>query len=398
MANTLLTPQMITREALRLLHNKLTFVGSINRQYDSSFAKEGAKIGSQLRIRKPVQFTVRTGATINIQDVIETETTITVATQKGIDFQFSSTELTLSIDAFSERYLEPAMARLAAEIEADVFNVVKEVFSQVGTPGTTPATLSVYLNARSRLNQFLAPKDNNRHVCINSDASAATVDALKGLFQDATQIAQQYKEGMLGRIAGFNFWENELIPVLTTGTRTGTIQVNGAGQTGSSLALKGLNANGTIKAGEVFTIANVYAVHPETKQPYPFLQQFVVTEDATADGSGNVTVSISPSIITSGAYQTVSAGPANNAAVTFAGSASTAYPLNIAYHKDAFTFVTADLELPQGVHFAARETYDGISLRIIRDYSISNDTFPCRIDVLYGYKCIRPELACRIIG
>lgn len=399
MANTILTPQIITREALRLLHNKLVFIGSINRQYDSSFAKEGAKIGSQLRIRKPVKFEVRTGANISVQDVTETSETLTVATQKGIDFQFSSAELTLSIDEFSKRYLEPAMATLAAQIEADVMGgTILKVFNQVGTPGTTPANLAVYLDARKMLNKFLAPKDNNRHVCINSEAMAATVDSLKGLFQDANSIAQQYKEGMIGRTAGFNFWESELIPVLTTGTRSGTIQVNGAGQTGSTLNIKGLTAGQTIRAGEIFTIAGVYAVNPETRQPYSFLQQFVVLADATADGTGNATLSISPSIITSGAYQTVSAAPANNAGVTFAGAASTAYPLNIAYHKDAFAFVTADLELPQGVDFAAREVYDGISLRIVRDYSISSDTFPCRIDVLYGFACVRPELACRIIG
>lgn len=398
MPNTLLTPQIITREALRLLHNQLTFVGTINRQYDKSFAKDGAKIGSTLRIRKPVKFTTRTGASINVQDVVETAEDFVIATQKGVDFTFSSVELTLTIDDFSERYLKPAMAQLAADIEADVLSAIKNVYNQVGTAGTTPNSLAVYLEARKMLNKFLAPKDNNRHVCINSEAMAATVDALKGLFQDASSIAQQYKEGIIGRTAGFTFWENELIPVITTGTRTGTIQVNGAGQTGSSLALKGLAANATIKAGEVFTVAGVYAVHPETKQTYSFLQQFVVTADATADASGNVTVSISPAIITSGAYQTVSGSPANNATVTFAGSASTTYPLNIAYHKDAFVFATADLELPQGVHFAARETYDGISMRIIRDYSISDDKFPCRIDVLYGFKCVRPELACRIIG
>jgi len=399
MANTILTPTQVTREALRILHNKLTFVGSINRQYDSSFAKAGAKIGSQLKVRLPNQYTVRSGATLSAQDITEDSATITVATQKGVDVEFTSVELTLALDDFAKRILEPAMSVLAANIEADAFNMYKDVYNLVGVAGTTPATLRVFLDARARLNQFLTPKDNRRNVVINSDAMAATVDALKGLFQDSSAIAKQYKDGILGKTGGFTFWENEIVPMHTCGTRDNTTPlVNGASQAGASLICDGFDASVTVKQGDVFTLAGVYAVNSETKQAYSFLQQFTVTADVTLSGTGTGTLSISPSIVTSGATQNVSAGPADNAALTFVGTASTAYPMNIAYHEDAFALVTADLEMPKGVDFAAREVFDGISMRIVRQYVIANDKFPCRIDVLYGYKAVRPQLACRIIG
>ncbi len=396
MPNTLLTVDKITREALRILHNKLSFVGKVMRQYDDSFAQTGAKIGDTLRIRLPNQYTVRTGAALSTQDTTEENTTLTVATQKGVDTTFTTKELTMSLDDFSERILQPAMAVLAANIEADAFNMTKNVYNLVGTPGTTPSTLKVFLDARAKLNQFLAPKDNNRCIQMNSETSASIVDALKGLFQDSQAIKKQYREGMMGRTAGFEWFENELIYNHTNGAQGGTPLVNGAGQTGSTLVTDGWTAGTDIKAGTVFTIAGVNAVHQETKADYGFLKQFVVTQDATADGTGNATLSISPAIVTTGAKQNVSAGPADNAALTLVGAANTTYPQNLAFHKEAFAFATADLELPDGVHFASRQVYDGISMRIVRQYDINTDQIPCRIDVLYGYAAVRPELACRI--
>ena len=396
MANTILTPTMITREALRILHNKLTFIGTINRQYDNRFAVAGAKIGDTLQVRLPNQFTIRSGATLSAQDVTETKVDLVLGTQKGVDINFSSAELTLSLDDFSERILEPAMAVLAANVEADAFNMYKEVYNLVGTAGTVPNTLKTYLQARQKLNENLCPKDNLRAVCINSEAAVEIVDALKGLFHSSSAIEEQYREGMMGRTAGFDWYENELVPVHTNGSMGGTPLVNGASQTGSSLVTDGWTAGNTITKGTVFTIAGVYMVHPETKVSTGKLQQFVVTADVTVDGSGNATLSISPSITTSGAYQTVSGSPADNAAITVVGSASTSYAQNMAYHRDAFAFVSADLVMPKGVDFAAREVYDGISLRIVRQYDINNDKFPCRIDVFYGYKAVRAQLACRI--
>ncbi|MGB4498532.1 MAG: P22 phage major capsid protein family protein [Methylococcaceae bacterium] len=386
MANILLTPQQITREGLRVLHQKLTFVGNINRQYDNQFAKSGAKIGDTLKIRLPNQYTVRTGKTLSTQDTTETNTTLQVATQAGVDVNFSSSELTLSLDDFSKRILDPAMSRLAAHIEADALNMYKDVYNLVGTPGTVPSTLLTYLQAKQKLDESLTPMDSKRSAHLLPVSTVSLVDGLKSLFQDSKEIAEQYREGMMGRTAGLDFYQNTLLPTHTTGADFTTVTVNGATQTGATLASLG----GDFKKGDVITIAGVYQVHPETKATMPNLQQFVITAD------GTTSLGISPPIVTSGALQTVSASPANGAVITAVGTASTNYGQNLAFHEDAFTFATADLILPQGVDFARREVFDGISMRIVRAYDINNDNLPCRIDVLYGYKTIRPQMACRI--
>lgn len=395
MSNTLLTSQVITREALRILHNKLTFIGNINRQYDDSFAKDGAKIGDTLRIRLPNQYTVRTGKVLQVQDTTEQSVSLAVQTQKGVDINFSSSELTLSIDKFSEIILEPAMATLASSLEADAFSMYQDIYQQVGTAGTTPNTLLTYLLARARLNNSLTPMDNNRTLHLSPLANATIVDALKGLFQDSSAIKEQYREGLMGRTAGFDWYENPLMPNFTLGSTTAGLTVNGAGQTGNSLSIGGVANGNTFNRGTVFTIANVFEVHPETKQTTPRLQQFVVTANTTMTGATG-TLPISPSITLTTGLQNVNASPANGAALVVTGSAATSYEQEMAFHRDAFTFATADLVMPKGVDMAAREVYDGISMRLVRQFDINNDAFPCRIDVLYGYKTIRPQLACRI--
>lgn len=395
MTNSLLSPQQITREALRVLHNKLTFIGAINRQYDDSFAKSGAKIGDTLKIRLPNQFTVRSGATLAAQNVNEQSVSLQVGTQKGVDMNFSSVDLTLSLDDFSSRILEPAMAVLAASLEADAVSMYKDVYQLVGTPGTTPNTLLTYLQARARLNNSLAPMDANRTAHLSPLATATIVDALKGLFQDSSAIREQYREGSMGRTAGFDWYENPLVPTHANGSTVAGVQVTGAGQTGATLNIKGVANGNTFAKGTVFTVAGVFEVHPETKAATGRLQQFVVGADATMNGTTG-SLSISPAIVTSGAGQNVAGSPADSAAITIVGAANGAYEQELAFHRDAFAFATADLVMPKGVDFAAREVYDGISMRIVRAYDINNDAFPCRIDVLYGYKTIRPQLACRV--
>lgn len=397
MANTLLTPDMITREALRILHQKLNFIGTINRQYDDSFAKSGAKIGDSLRIRLPNQYTVRSGPTLSTQDTTESQVTLQIANQKGVDVNFSSAELTLSLDDFSKRILEPAMAVLAANIEADAMSMYKDIYNQVNNHGQA-ATFAKVLEGAKVLTDNLAPYAD-RTLNLNTRDNVDMVDALKGLFNAQDRLSSNYKQGRLaGPFAGFSdIYENTLWPAHTVGTKAGTPLVNGASQTGSSLVTDGWTASSAIlKRGDIITIEGVYRVHPETKQSTGVLQQFVVTEDVTADVTGSATVKISPSIVTTGAFKNVSGSPADNAQITVAGTASTAHGISMAYHKDAFCFATADLVMPKGVDFAAREVYDGISMRIVRAYDINNDKFPCRIDVLYGYKTIRPQLACRL--
>ncbi|MFO1057883.1 MAG: P22 phage major capsid protein family protein [Dongiaceae bacterium] len=389
MANTILTPTMVTREALRILHQKLNFVGSINRQYDDSFAKSGAKIGDTLKIRLPNQYTVRSGATLSAQDTTETSVSLQVGTQKGVDLNFTSVDLTLSLDDFSKRILNPAMAVLAANIEADAMVMYKDVYQQVNNIGAA-ATFSKLLQGRKLLQDALAP-GSDRTANLNTQDNVDLVDALKGLFQDQSSLARQYKEGLMGHTAGFDFFENTLWPRFTSGTDAGNCTVNGAGQTGASVTI----ANGsskTFKQGDIVTFAGCNRVHPETKADTGVLQSFVVTADVAAGGT---TLGISPSIVTSGATQNVAASPSNGGVVAKQGGASATYGISLLYQQDAFAFATADLVMPQGVDFCAREVQDGVSMRIVRMYDINNDKFPCRLDVLYGYKTIRAQLACR---
>ena len=389
MANAFLTPTAVTREALRVLHQKLNFVGSITREYDDSFARQGAKIGDTLKVRLPNQYTVRSGAALNAQDTTESTVDLKVQTQKGVDLNFTSVDLTLALDDFSDRILEPAMAVLAANIEADAMNMYKDIWSQVDNQGQ-PATFTKVLQGRKILVDNLAPL-NGRTCNLNTQDNVDLVDALKGLFNDQGVIGKQNREGFMGRTAGFDFMENTLWPSHPRGAANTSYVVNGAGQTGGALTEN--TGAGQPVVGDTLTIAGVFRVHPETKQSTGVLQQFVIA------GGGAITTTsfpISPAIVTSGPMQNVSASPANAAAITFSGAAGTNYGLSMAYQKGAFAFATADMVMPRGVDFAAREAFDGVSMRIVRQYDINNDKFPCRLDVLYGYKTIRPQLACRL--
>jgi hypothetical protein len=403
-ANTLLTISMITKEALRILENNLAFTKRVNRQYDDKFAVEGAKIGYVVNARKPVRYVVSTGQALQIQDATETQVPVTLTTQDHVDFQFSSADLALSVDMFKDRFLQPAVSALANKIDYAGLQLYSQVANTVGTPGTTPNTLLTYLLAGVALDNNAAPQDEERHVVITPKMQAYIVDALKGLFQQATAIAQQYIKGQMGIAAGFHWAMDQNCPTHTVGTLGGTPLVNGASQTGSSLITDGWTAAvaNRLKKGDVFTIGTgatgVYGVNPQSRQSTGELQQFVVTADVASDGSGNATIPIWPPITTSGAYQTVVAAPGDNAAITVLGAASTSTPQGMAFHRDAFTLVTADLPVPKGVDMGSRvaDKQLGISLRIVRAYDITTDQWPCRIDVLYGWASLRPELACRV--
>jgi hypothetical protein len=395
MANAILTPTAVTRKALQILHQKLNFIGSINRQYDDSFSKTGAKIGDSIKIRLPNQYTVRTGAAISTQDVTESSTTLQVATQKGVDTTFTSAELTLSLDDFSDRILEPAMSVLAAQLESDAFSMALDVYQAVNNVGAA-VTLNKVLTARKLLTDSLAPS-SERKLILNTQDNLDLVDGLKGLFQDSSTIAKQYRDGLVGSTAGFgDIYENTLLASQATGTAAAatTYTVNGASQVGSGVIV----ATGatTFKKGDIVTFVGCNRCHPETKTDTGALQQFVVTADY-AGGAG--TLAISPAIVTSGGRQNVVASPTNGGAVAKIGAASSVYRPSLAFHKNAFTFATVDLEdVSQYGAWGARESFDGISMRIARQYAINSDTIPCRIDVLYGYKTIRAELAARILS
>ena len=391
MANTLLTSTKVTREILRVAHEKATFIATTDMSYDDQYAVTGAKIGSALKIRLPNKYTVRTGKTLAPQDTAEESVTLTLATQKGVDMNFSTAELTLDLDDFSKRIIQPATSVLVSTLESDYISyVTPKVWNAVGTAGTTPASMLVFGQARAKLNQNLAPKDDNRSVQINSDAMASMVNAYSALFHDQMEIKRQYRDGFISRNSGFDWYENERIWTITTGSDHTTVTVNDAAIADGDTTLT--TAGGSVEQGTVFTIAGVNAVHPETKADLGFLQQFTVTADATTAWT------FTPAYYASGPKQNVTALPVTAAAIVLVGSASTSYEQHLAYHKDAFAFVTADLEMPQGVHFASRQNFEGLSIRVVRQYDINNDNIPARLDILHGYEAIRPEWAVRITG
>jgi hypothetical protein len=402
MANSLLTIDMITRKSLEILENNLVLSRNVNKEYDDSFAAEGAKIGSTLRIRLPDRALVTDGAALQVQDDNEQFTTLTVSSQKHIGINFTSAELTMQLDDFSERVLKPRISQLASSVDADVANSYKSIFNTVGTPGTSPATALVLLQGQQKLNESATPM-SPRYATVNPAANAALVNGLSGFFNPTGTISRQFKTGMMGEgVFGFDEMNmSQSIVNHTTGSRAGTILVNEtvSAQGQATITLDGFSSNTTVTVGDVFTIAGVYAVNPQTRLSTGSLQQFVVTAAQTAATADMVDMAISPPMYTAAnALATIDAFPANNAAVTFVGTASTVYPQNLVYHKNAITLATADLLLPQGVDMASRQVHNGISMRIVRQYDINNDRMPCRVDVLYGFNTIRPPMACRIWG
>lgn len=411
MPNSLITPTMLTRETLRILHQKLRFIGSINRQYDDRYAKSGAKIGNDLRIRLPNEFTVREGRTMNAEDVTEAYTTLTVATQVGVDWQFDSADLTMSIDMFSERYLEPAATKLASYLESSALAMYKDVYEEISDDGDTISVDDV-LEGTKLLTDNLCPTDG-RTLLLNTRDNVSLVKANATVFNPQAQIAGAFKEGRVqNKFFGYDeVMESSLMPTHTTGTDDGTGdyltdiaagEANGSAtnpEAGGSINVD--TGAGSFKQGDIIEIEGVYDVHPETKATRSRLKRFVVTADKTP-GAGGGELAIYPGIVATGPKQNVSAAAADGKIIykresdaTTGVGASAVYDISMGYHHDAFTFVTADLVMPKGTDMAAREVYDGISMRFIRDYQIGNDVFGCRFDILYGKKAIRPQLAVR---
>lgn len=409
MSNSLLTISMITKESLRILANNFGFTQGVNRQYDDAFANSGAKIGSVINIRKPVRYTTTSGPALQIQDVTDQSVALTLGTQQHVGFQFNSKDMTLSIDEFSDRYLKPAVNALANKIDYDGMAQYLNVFNSVGTPGTTPSAALTYLQAMQKLDENATPMDGNRSVVINPAAQACTVDSLKGLFQSTEKIKQQYEKGRMGEAFGFTFKMDQNVQSRTVGALGGSGLANCAtAQSGASIITSGWSNSVTnlLLAGDIITFGTsgnsnaVYAVNPVSFQSTGSLKQFVVTANVTSNATGFATIPISPAIVTSGPYQNVSQAIPNSAAITVSGTGGVVTAQNLAYHRDAFVLGMADLELPRGIEMAARasDPETGLSLRIVRAYDIVNDQHPCRIDVLYGWQTVYPELACRIQG
>lgn len=404
MSNVVITPSIIAKEALMQLENNLVMGAHVHKEYK----KEFVKVGSTVNIRKPVKFTATNGPTLTIQDVSEAETNIVVNSQKHVGWAFVSSDLTLAIEDYSERYIKPAMIALAQQVDTDLTGLYKFVWHHRGTPGTTPTAFTDISAGAQLLDESAVPTDERVGVW-NPAASWALANGLKGVFvQDIAKRAIQ--KGSFGAYAGAEHFMDQSVQSFTTGAWGAvTPHVDGGAQnvsypTGSAAYTQTFNtedwtaSTSVVAAGDVFTIANVNAVNPKTFQSTGALQEFVVITGGTADGSGNLVLTISPPIITSGPYQTVDSVPADEALMTMVGSSATAYPQNLLFHPNAFALVTVPMQLPDGAVFKARESYNGLSLRVIKDYDITNDRDIIRLDILYGVKAIYPELACRITG
>jgi hypothetical protein len=408
MSNELLTIQMVTREAAMILSNNLKLAGFVNHDYEDQFARTGAKIGSIVNARMPVKYLLRRGQQLQPQASVETSVPVAIEFQTGVDLQFSSAELVLDIDDYSKRFVQPAIATVVNDIDYQIGQLYKDVYNTVGTPGVIPATSLVYMEAGALLDKTATPRDGRRHMVVGEDQMPPIVNANMALFNDGGKISKQYRTAMFGAdTLGWDTWSmDQNVARHTVGPLGGAPVVGAANQTGGTLAVTGFTAAAALRLnwGDTFTIGSgatgVYGVNPQSRQSTGKLQQFVVLADTLSDGAGAATIPIAPPIITAGPYQTVTQSPGAGAALTVNGAAGTQSVVGLGFHEDAFTLVMVDLELPQGVWMADRvsDKQLGVSLRIVKAYDIQNDAQPARLDVLWGRKAVRPEMACRIGG
>lgn len=401
MTNTILTLGDITREVLMLLIGELSFARNVNRQYDSRFGITGAKIGATANVRKPPKYTVGSGAAITTQDHTEQIVPVVLDTQKNIGVEFSSADLTLSLDDFSKRFLQPAARRLATEIDADgMLKMYKQTYNQVGTAGSAFSSLDLFYDAMVVLQNNLTGVDDLKMV-LPTRAWTKASSLMMNLF--APKSGDEIIKGFVANAIGFEWYMDSNVIVHQVGTHgASTKSVNGAGQSGSTLNIQGLPVSqaAALRQGDVFTIAGCYAVHPLTGATLPELQQFVVTADVTSNGSGQAAVPIAPAIVLSGAYKNVSAGPAASATITIAGASASQYTVALAFGADAYVLATAKLTSDNGnadniVSVVDEET--GIALTFERWRDGRAGTTINRVDVLYGWAALRPETACRVV-
>lgn len=409
MAQSILTPSIIAKEALFQLENNMVMGNLIHRDY----RKEFIKVGETISIRRPVQFLAIDGAARSNQDVEEAKTTITIDKRKHVSWNFSTQDLTLSIEEYSYRYIKPAMIALANQSDRDCLAEYKKIWNWVGTPGQKIDSFVDLSKGPERLDEMAVPQDMRNAVMGPAD-SWGMVGNLTGLSLEGpgsnNASTEAYRNARLGRVANLETYMDQNVQRHTVGAHGGTPLVDGAAQNVAyttvlsaytqTLITDGWATSALLLEGDVFTIAGVFAVNPKSKDTLDFLQEFVLRADVTTNASAaaDTNLTISPAIITSGPYQTVSAAPADNAAIVYFGTAGSAFPQNMVFHHNAFALVTVPLEMPDSVQWKARETHKGLSVRLVKDYDIDNDVEIIRADILYGNQAIYPELAARISG
>lgn len=412
MSNVFVVTDLVAKESLRIAHEKAQFIGTVDRQYDSSFTYDPGRgaHGQTLRVKSPNMYTRRQGSRVMaVQDQAEASQTITVATQDGVDMRFNSAELIQSVDSdgafdeLSRKYIQPAISSLVSGIEADFLAyATKATYNLAGTAGSALTDLAAVGSARAKLNQGLAPKDGSRFIQCDSVTMGGMVNGLKGLFQDSTQIKEQYREGMIGRTAMADWYENDRMWTLTNGSDVTCTMAAAAAVVDGGNVMTMASLAAAPATGAVFTIPGIYACHPETKASLGVLQQFVVT-------AGTTTIqTVSPTIYLTGPRQnlcsaagaqlTTASFDGTGIVPVFVGNASTSYVQNLMYHKEAFQFVTADLPILDDAQKCVRVNKDGLSLRCWMGSDIRNDELLLRVDILYGMAALRPAWASRIIG
>lgn len=436
-SNTLLTISDITNESLMILENELVLAGKVNREYDDRFGIDGAKIGYTTNVRRPARFRGTAGPALNVEAVTESSVPVTLTTQFHVDSQFQTSDLLLSMDMFAKRVLKPKIATIANRIDYDLaISMRNNAFNITGTPGTTPTTTAPFLQAGAWLDSEAVPRDGNRFMVIDQWTQASMVGGLQGLFNPQTQIGEQYKKGMMSKqTLGFDWYMDQNITAKSFGALGGTPQydntiassaiISDGWVSSGTIGTKGwTNSTAVVKVGDVFSIANVNAVNPQNRQSVGRVRYFVVLPPAgtlsngsyapaydpitgvdmggtyTSDGTGKLQLTVANACITGGAFQSVDAAPVNSANLTFVAGSAVSGPQNLAFHRDAFTLVSADLPLPGGVDMAARAAHKdvGVSIRLVRQYTINNDALPTRADVLYGYAPLYREMMCRVSG
>lgn len=411
MSNSFLTNDVIAQECLMSLKNNLVFTRGASRQYSKEFAKSGGKIGNVFNIRKPSRYEVTTGRSLNIQDSEDQSVALTVDKQYHVGMAFSNDDRTLSIDKFKERYVEPAMIALANKIDYSFYSdMYKAVYSSVGVPSATvfPSTLKGFTQAKAKMALLGAP-EKMANAIVNPLVQAELVEGLKGLFQSQDKIAEQYESGLMGIAGGCKFASSANVASHTSGAVAGAAAVDTTVTTNGTATLHIDGLTGVIATvytkGDVITIENVYAVNPQTRQSTGQLAQFVVTADTGTSTSGEIaSLPISPAIVLSGPYQNVNRAPTDGDVVKLFGHA-TSYanvvaPQNLVFHKEAFALGSVDLELPTDGAKASRAVDEdaGLALTMTSQFDINNYRNITRIDWLGGWKCIYPELACRVVG
>lgn len=410
MANTILTSSWVTKEVARFFLNSIKFVANLNRTYDDQYVISGAKVGNTVNARLPQRFTVTDGQALQAQNLYDQTVPITLTNQKNVAFSWSSAQATTELDDVRTRYVQPGAEALANAADVLAYTqVYRDVYSSVGVPGTTPSTTLTYLQAGVKMTDLSTPMEG-RIAVLDPLAMATLANTSSTLFNPSAVISENYRSGMFGRnqLGVSEWYQDQNRPSFTTGSFTAcTPTVNGASQTGSSLVTQAWASGATtLNKGDIFTIAGVNSVNPLSYQDTGRLQQFVVTT-TVSDTAGAITVSISPSIITSGQLQTVTASPANGAAITVwnanpSGGAlsATSSPVSMLFHPDAFAFVMADLEQPgAGARSTTvRSKQWGIAIRMVEQYQIATDQNPSRLDILIGAATIQARLACRVQG